>query len=87
LQVWCNKKYVGFSKDSRLPAEFEITNLVRTKDVANEIEVVVLRYSDASYLEDQDMYVINVIDIITIITLITIITIIDIIDIISFLLI
>lgn len=55
--VWCNKKFVGFSKDSRLPAEFDISNILyyESPDL-NELEVVVIRYSDGFYLEDQDMF-------------------------------
>ncbi len=50
--VWVNGKSVGFAKDSRLPSEFDITECVR-KGV-NTLSVMVIRWSDASYLEDQD---------------------------------
>lgn len=48
------KKKVGFSKDSRLPAEFDVTEAVLYGSSAkNVLSVMVLRWSDASYLEDQ----------------------------------
>jgi beta-galactosidase len=52
--LWCNGVRVGFSKDSRTPAEFELTEFL--KSGANQIAVEVYRYSDGSYLEDQDMW-------------------------------
>jgi len=54
--VWCNGHYVGFSKDSRLPAEFDITSIARFGDAINELELVVVRFSDGYFLEDQDMF-------------------------------
>eukprot|EP00189_Rhodosorus_marinus_P000880 CAMPEP_0113962862 /NCGR_PEP_ID=MMETSP0011_2-20120614/6180_1 /TAXON_ID=101924 /ORGANISM="Rhodosorus marinus" /LENGTH=1193 /DNA_ID=CAMNT_0000974821 /DNA_START=14 /DNA_END=3595 /DNA_ORIENTATION=+ /assembly_acc=CAM_ASM_000156 len=51
--LYINGQEVGMSKDSRLPAEFDITKLVRAKD--NEVAVKVMRWSDACpYIEDQD---------------------------------
>lgn len=50
--LWVNGEKVGFSKDSRLPAEFEITNYLRPGK--NLIAVEVIRWSDGSFLEDQD---------------------------------
>lgn len=48
------KMQVGFSKDSRLPAEFDITDKISPKSSSeNVLSVMVLRWSDASYLEDQ----------------------------------
>ena len=52
--IWCNGVRVGFSKDSRTPAEFDLTDFV--KPGANQIAVQVFRWSDGSYLEDQDMW-------------------------------
>ena len=52
--LWCNGTRVGFSKDSRTPAEFDLTNFV--KPGLNQIAVEVYRWSDGSYLEDQDMW-------------------------------
>ncbi|MFT7160514.1 MAG: beta-galactosidase [Bacteroidia bacterium] len=50
--VWINGEYVGYSEDSRLPAEFEVSKFV--KKGKNKIAVRVMRWSDGSYLEDQD---------------------------------
>lgn len=55
--VYINGSFVGFSKGSRLPAEFDITNLL--KDGKNTIAVKVYTYSDATYLENQDMLMAN----------------------------
>ena len=52
--VWCNGHLVGYSQDSRLPAEFDISRRVRAGD--NDLAVMVLRLCDGSYLEDQDMW-------------------------------
>ena len=47
-------RQVGFSKDSRLPAEFDVTERVSYGSSAkNLLSVMVVRWSDASYLEDQ----------------------------------
>ncbi|MDT8389053.1 MAG: glycoside hydrolase family 2 TIM barrel-domain containing protein [Lentisphaeria bacterium] len=50
--VYVNGRQVGMSKDSRLPAEFDITPYVTPGE--NLLAVMVIRYSDGSYLEDQD---------------------------------
>ena len=50
--VWVNGKQVGYSEDSRLPAEFDITNAIRPGE--NTVAVKVYRWCDGSYLEDQD---------------------------------
>jgi beta-galactosidase/beta-glucuronidase len=50
--VWVNGVKVGFSKDSRLPAEFDITPFVRAG--INTVATQVIRWSDGSFLEDQD---------------------------------
>jgi len=52
--LWVNGARVGFSKDSRTPAEFELTECVQPGE--NQIAVEVYRWSDGSYLEDQDMW-------------------------------
>ncbi len=51
--VWLNGHYVGFSKGSRIAAEFDVTDVLRDGD--NLLAVKVYTYSDASYLEAQDM--------------------------------
>ncbi len=52
--VWINGEKVGFSKDSRTTAEFNITRYLKPKE--NLISVEVYRWSDGSYLEDQDFW-------------------------------
>lgn len=54
FNVWINGQLAGMSKGSRLPAEFDVTDIVRTG--MNRITVQVLQWSDGSYLEDQDMW-------------------------------
>jgi len=49
-----NGEPVGFSKDSRMSAEFDITPYVRTGE--NLLAIQVIRWSDGSYLEGQDMW-------------------------------
>ena len=55
LYVLVNGDPVGIAKDARTPAEFDISELVR-HDGANELVAVVLRWSDASFVEDQDQW-------------------------------
>ena len=52
--VWINDQKVGFAKDSRTPADFDITPYLA--DGENLLAVEVYQYSDASYLEDQDKW-------------------------------
>lgn len=52
--LWCNGEWVGYSQDSRLPAEFDLTAVLRPG--TNRLAVMVLRWCDGSYLEDQDMW-------------------------------
>jgi len=52
--IWVNGKKVGYSEDSKLAAEFDITKYVKTGD--NIIALEVYRWSDGSYLECQDMW-------------------------------
>ena len=54
---WMNGQFVGYSQDSRLPAEFDITALLNTTTgEKNVVAVQVMKWSDGSYLEDQDMW-------------------------------
>ena len=55
FHVWVNGKAVGFSKGSRLPAEFDITPQLAAGR-PNSVAVRVYQWSDASYMEDQDMW-------------------------------
>jgi len=50
--LWINGRYVGYSEDSRSPAEFNITRYIREGE--NTVAVEVYRWSDGSWLEDQD---------------------------------
>lgn len=54
--VYVNHELVGFSKDSRLPCEFDVTKalLLREQGRPHELHIVVIRWSDGSYVEDQD---------------------------------
>jgi beta-galactosidase len=52
--AWVNGKYVGYSEDSKTPAEFDITPYV--KPGKNTLALQVIRFSDGSYLEDQDFW-------------------------------
>jgi beta-galactosidase len=52
--VWINEQLVGYSEDSKVPAEFNITKYLRNG--SNSIAVEVYRWSDGSYLEDQDFW-------------------------------
>ena len=52
--LWCNQRFIGYSQDSRLAAEFDLSEHLKTG--INELHVMVLRWSDGSYLEDQDMW-------------------------------
>lgn len=52
--LWINGHYVGFSKDSRTPAAFNITRYLQPGK--NVVAVEVYRFSDGSYLECQDMW-------------------------------
>ncbi len=51
---WVNGELAGYSEDSRLPAHFNITPLLKAGK--NKLAVKVFRYSDGSYLEDQDYW-------------------------------
>jgi beta-galactosidase len=50
---WVNGKQVGYSQDSFTPSEFDITSLL--KSGSNRLAVKVIRWSDGTYMENQDM--------------------------------
>lgn len=52
--IWINGIRVGYSQDSMSPAEFRITQYL--KPGTNHIALQVFKYSDGSYLEDQDTW-------------------------------
>lgn len=53
-RVWVNGKEVGYTQDSRTPAEFDISRFLQPGE--NLLAVEVHRFSDGSYLEDQDFW-------------------------------
>ncbi len=54
FKVWLNGKFLGYGEDSFLPSEFNITPYLQ--DSENILSVQVIRWSDGSYLEDQDQW-------------------------------
>ncbi len=52
--VWVNGERVGYSQGSMTPSEFDVTEFLKSGE--NQIAVEVYRWSDGSYLEDQDMW-------------------------------
>ena len=54
MYVWINGEFVGYNEGSKTAAEFNITKF--TKPGTNSVSVQVLRWSDASYMEDQDFW-------------------------------
>lgn len=55
LLVWVNGKFVGYSEDSKVSAEFDLTKYL-TPGKENLIAMQVMRWCDGSYLEDQDFW-------------------------------
>ncbi len=53
-KVWVNGKFLGYAEDSFLPSEFNITPYLQEGE--NVISVWVIRWSDGSFLEDQDQW-------------------------------
>jgi len=60
MYVWVNGEKVGYSEVTKSPAEFDITNYV--KSGSNTLSIEVYRWSDGSYLEDQDFWRLSGID-------------------------
>ncbi|WP_458232377.1 glycoside hydrolase family 2 TIM barrel-domain containing protein [Roseateles sp. P5_E8] len=54
-RVWVNGAEVGYSEDSKLPSEFDVTALLKPAQ-KNVIAIQIHRWSDGSYLEDQDFW-------------------------------
>ena len=52
--IYVNGEEVGLAKDSRLSAEFDITNFIRNG--SNELRIKVIKWSDSSFIEDQDQW-------------------------------
>lgn len=55
--VWVNGQRVGYSEDSKLPSEFDVSAHVRPG--RNTVAVELYRFADGSYLEDQDFWRVN----------------------------
>ena len=55
MYLWVNGKYVGYSEDSKLEAEFDLTPYLKAGQ-KNLIAFQVFRWCDGSYLEDQDFF-------------------------------
>ena len=55
FNVWVNGEFVGYSEDSKLPSEFDITSNIK-QQTSNSIAVQVFKWCDGSYLEDQDFF-------------------------------
>ena len=53
LSVWLNGEFVGYSEGAKTPAEFDVTDLAVPG--TNTLALQIVRWSDASYLESQDM--------------------------------
>ena len=53
-EVYINGEFAGMAKDTRLPSEFDITKMVCAGE--NAIALKVVRWSDSSYVEDQDQW-------------------------------
>ena len=54
MYVWLNGEFVGYSQVSHSTSEFDITDLA--KDGENELKVLVLKWCDGTYFEDQDKF-------------------------------
>ena len=54
MYLWVNDEFVGYNEGSKTPAEFKISEFLQSRE--NTISVQVLRWSDASYMEDQDFW-------------------------------
>jgi beta-galactosidase len=54
MYVWINEQMVGYSEDSKTPAEFNVTKYLKKGE--NSLAVEVYRWCDGSYLEDQDFW-------------------------------
>ena len=52
--VWINGSYVGYSQVSHMTSEFDVTDVLQ--DGTNTVAVLVMKWCDGSYLEDQDKF-------------------------------
>ncbi|NLZ76438.1 MAG: DUF4981 domain-containing protein [Spirochaetales bacterium] len=54
VELYLNGAFIGMSKDTRLEARFDLTGYIR--EGINTLVLIVVRYSDGSYIEDQDQW-------------------------------
>ena len=54
VYVWINGRFVGYSEDSKLAAQFDVTKYLRPGE--NLVALQIYRWSDGTYLEDQDFW-------------------------------
>ncbi len=54
FELYLNDRFLGMGKDTRLPSEFDITGFIQAGK--NTLYAKVIRYSDSSYVEDQDQW-------------------------------
>ena len=52
--LWINDHYVGYSQDSKMTSEFNISDYLQKGE--NKVSIEVFQFTDGSYLEDQDMW-------------------------------
>ena len=52
--VWINGSYIGYSQVSHMTSEFDVTDVLQ--DGTNTVAVLVMKWCDGSYLEDQDKF-------------------------------
>lgn len=55
MYLWVNGKFVGYSEDSKLEAEFDLTNYIKPGQ-KNLFAIQMMRWCDGTYLEDQDFF-------------------------------
>jgi beta-galactosidase len=60
MYIWINGEKVGYTENTKSPAEFDITKYVKAGK--NQVAIEVYRWSDGSYLEDQDFWRLSGID-------------------------
>lgn len=54
FKLYVNGEYIGYSKGARLPSEFDVTTALHEGE--NTVAILVVQWSDGTYLEDQDMW-------------------------------
>lgn len=54
--LWLDGTFLGLAKDTRLESEFDVTDALAAGDGEHELVIMVVRYSDASFIEDQDQW-------------------------------